>query len=166
MKKNNSFVLWSVLIVVVLLVLAVLEFDISNTTQSVSNTIPVTTKHTTHTTSTSGPVGTFDGTTFRYTSFDAMVIPSTENYLLTFSAGKLSTVICNSISGSYSAKNGIITSNLISTLRACVSPHDVMPAEQIFSKVLSDKTPMYVFDGQKLSITGSGHTIVFHAFAK
>jgi heat shock protein HslJ len=159
--KNNSILAWIGVIVAVVIVIIVWHLGLFGGTTSTTST------NTTVTTSTSSatPVHSLDGTTFRFTSYDSTTIPAGENYLMEFSGGTLHGGVCENFSGPYSAKNGTISATLISSPKGCAVPIDINAADQIFHTVLA-QISTYTYIGDVLTITGSGHTLVFNAFLK
>jgi preprotein translocase subunit YajC len=55
------------------------------------------------------------GNTYRLTSFNGTLVANDQNYTATFKDGKLSAKFCNSMNGSYSLKDGVVTAQLTST---------------------------------------------------
>lgn len=104
--------------------------------------------------------GALDGKSFRLASYDAVTIPTAENYTVSFAAGRINARVCNTMSGSYVAASGLITTTqLISTMMACSGPRNITAVEQIFKATLS-QIANYTFDGQTLKLSGTGHNLV------
>jgi heat shock protein HslJ len=76
---------------------------------------------------------------------------------VTFNPDRLSaTAGCNGLGGSWEAKDGqLITGPFVSTMMFC---DGLMEQERALSQTFGAK-PLYVVSGDKLTLTGGGHTV-------
>jgi heat shock protein HslJ len=158
--KNSTIVAWFALLIAIIIVVVVWHANASNNANATSASTAVTTS-----TGSTSAVHTLDGTTFRFTSYDNTVIPANENYLMEFSGGLLHGGICENFSGPYTASDGMISAKLASSTTGCTLPTDINAADQLFHTTLA-QAPKYTYVGDVLTISGSGHTLVFNAFLK
>ncbi|MES2622995.1 MAG: META domain-containing protein [Patescibacteria group bacterium] len=102
--------------------------------------------------SSSTPTVNVNGSTFRLTTFNNTVIGPDQKYTLGFEGSKLNAKFCNNMGGEYTLQNGILRSNMISTMMACAEPANLMLIESTFGSMVSS--------GAKFSLQGHTLTLI------
>jgi heat shock protein HslJ len=104
------------------------------------------------------------GSTFRLTSFNGMEIPTDQNYVLTLESESIQAKFCNSMRGSYTIANDVITAKLVSTKMFCHEPSNLMDIENTFGRILNDGASISL-QGSTLVFKGTkGEELVFNSF--
>jgi heat shock protein HslJ len=102
---------------------------------------------------------TFEGTRWRVIAIDGRPTPTTGEYEIAFSSGRVSARFgCNSIGGTYAvAADTVTTSGLISTMMACGDPADSF--EHAGSAVLNVPMRTGWSSSQRLRLSNSAGSI-------
>jgi hypothetical protein len=108
-----------------------------------------------------------NGYTFRLTAYNGIVIPNGDIYTVTFKAGNptfedgfITAKFCNTLTGSYRIKNGVINGGISGTRMTCTEPKDVMNLEGAFG-VLIDGGSKLTLEGNALTLSDNVKTMVF-----
>jgi heat shock protein HslJ len=104
-----------------------------------------------------------DGKRFRIGQYDNNVVPTGENYLVSFDNGELSAKICNTITGPYTETTGTLTARLMKTQVGCSDPADINAVEQIFGNVFT-QVVAYTLSAGTLSLSGDGHSMILTTY--
>ncbi len=163
-QKKKMFGAWAVIALIILIIIVLWhKTPVANRGTSTTPTPQTQTQGTATGGKTGGTTNistSINGRSFRIASYDAVTVPAGENYTVTFSGGKITSKICNTYSGTYSAiNNSIVTNKFLPTTKlGCDTPKGIMQLEGIFVNTMT-QTAQYAFNGQTLVLTGTGHTI-------
>lgn len=107
-----------------------------------------------------------NGSTFRLTSYNGIVIPGGDIYTVSFKAGSgtfedgfVSAKFCNSMSGPYNITNGMMSANMSSNRAYCGEPTNLMDLEGAFSVLMGSSR--ITLSGNTLTLTDNVKTMVF-----
>ena len=112
--------------------------------------------------SSSGSVN-LEGSTFRLVSASGITVPSAGPYLLTFENGRVGVKFCNSMGGTYTLENGVLSGQMVSTLMYCGEPAGLMDLESRFGSLMHEGAAV-TLTGNTLTLSGKdGVNMVFTA---
>lgn len=108
-----------------------------------------------------------NGSTFRLTSYNGVIIPGGDIYTVTFKAGNatfedgiVTAKFCNTLTAPYRIKNGVISGDIAGTKMYCAEPKDAMDLEGAFDTLI-DSGSKLTLQGNSLTLTDNIKTMVF-----
>jgi uncharacterized lipoprotein YbaY/heat shock protein HslJ len=100
-----------------------------------------------------------EGKRFRIVSLNGTKLYGNLAYLLDFSEGFVYSKICNSMFGGFTIANDIIKSQMVSTLKLCPEPSNMMEIEGAVSELFAKGAAISLSQG-KMTLSGNGKTLV------